>query len=147
MKNWRDIFIVSDGIATYVQSIGGLITSRYCVESGATKIALSIVWNGYNSQQRGIEYECPICNSFYLYASFWKLQRDYTYRYGGVGFVCHCGCALGSCFVGVTTMCNNCTHRPVCYIYRATGGVKNCEHFKEEKKAVEEIDFDYGAED
>ena len=30
-------------------------------------------------------------------------------------------------------MCNNCMHQPVCSIYRATGGVKKCEHHKEEK--------------
>ena len=30
-------------------------------------------------------------------------------------------------------MCNNCIHKAVCSIYRATGGVKKCEHFKEEK--------------
>jgi hypothetical protein len=33
-----------------------------------------------------------------------------------------------------TTMCNNCIHKAVCSIYRATGGVKKCEHFKEERK-------------
>lgn len=26
-------------------------------------------------------------------------------------------------------MCDNCIHKAVCSIYRATGGVKNCEHF------------------
>ena len=31
-------------------------------------------------------------------------------------------------------MCNNCIHQPVCSIYRATGGVKKCEHHKEERK-------------
>lgn len=31
-------------------------------------------------------------------------------------------------------MCNNCIHKAVCSIYRATGGVKKCEHFKEERK-------------
>ena len=31
-------------------------------------------------------------------------------------------------------MCNNCIHQPVCSIYRATGGVKKCEHHKEELK-------------
>ena len=31
-------------------------------------------------------------------------------------------------------MCNNCIHKPVCSIYRATGGKKECEHFKEDKK-------------
>jgi hypothetical protein len=31
-------------------------------------------------------------------------------------------------------MCNNCIHKPVCSIYRATGGVKSCEHHKEERK-------------
>ena len=30
-------------------------------------------------------------------------------------------------------MCNNCKHKAVCSIYRATGGVKKCEHFTEEK--------------
>ena len=30
-------------------------------------------------------------------------------------------------------MCNNCIHKAVCSIYRATGGVKKCEHFKEER--------------
>ena len=29
-------------------------------------------------------------------------------------------------------MCNNCIHKAVCSIYRATGGVKKCEHHKEE---------------
>lgn len=31
-------------------------------------------------------------------------------------------------------MCNNCTHKIVCGKFRATGGVKNCEHHKEERK-------------
>jgi hypothetical protein len=31
-------------------------------------------------------------------------------------------------------MCNNCEHKPVCSIYRATGGVKSCEHHKEERR-------------
>ena len=31
-------------------------------------------------------------------------------------------------------MCNNCTHKAVCSIYRATGGKKQCEHYKEERK-------------
>lgn len=31
-------------------------------------------------------------------------------------------------------MCNNCTHRPVCYIHRATGGVNNCEHYREDRR-------------
>ena len=31
-------------------------------------------------------------------------------------------------------MCDNCEHKPVCSIYRATGGVKSCEHHKEERK-------------
>lgn len=31
-------------------------------------------------------------------------------------------------------MCNNCIHKPVCGKFRATGGVKKCEHFKEERK-------------
>ena len=31
-------------------------------------------------------------------------------------------------------MCNNCCCQPVCSIYRATGGVKNCIHFREERK-------------
>ena len=45
-------------------------------------------------------------------------------------------------------MCNNCIHKAVCSIYRATGGVKKCEHFKEERKGkwkphMEEMeDFD-----
>lgn len=33
-------------------------------------------------------------------------------------------------------MCNNCIHKIVCSKYIATGGVKNCEHFKEERKGV-----------
>jgi hypothetical protein len=32
------------------------------------------------------------------------------------------------------TMCDNCIHKPVCSIYRATGGKKQCEHYKEERK-------------
>jgi hypothetical protein len=32
-------------------------------------------------------------------------------------------------------MCDNCIHQPVCSIYRATGGVKSCEHHKEERTA------------
>lgn len=31
-------------------------------------------------------------------------------------------------------MCNNCIHKIVCSKYIATGGVKNCEHHKEERK-------------
>ena len=31
-------------------------------------------------------------------------------------------------------MCNNCTHKDVCYIHRATGGVNNCEHRREDRK-------------
>lgn len=31
-------------------------------------------------------------------------------------------------------MCDNCTHKPVCSIYRATGGKKQCEHHKEERE-------------
>ena len=31
-------------------------------------------------------------------------------------------------------MCNNCIHKAVCSIYTATGGVKKCKHFKEERK-------------
>ena len=27
-------------------------------------------------------------------------------------------------------MCNNCTHKAVCSIYRATGGKKQCEHYR-----------------
>ncbi len=30
-------------------------------------------------------------------------------------------------------MCNTCIHKPVCSIYRATGGKKNCEHYREER--------------
>ena len=33
-------------------------------------------------------------------------------------------------------MCNNCIHKAVCSIYTATGGVKKCEHLKEERKGV-----------
>lgn len=32
------------------------------------------------------------------------------------------------------TMCNNCIHKIVCSKYIATGGVKSCEHHKEERK-------------
>lgn len=32
------------------------------------------------------------------------------------------------------TMCNNCIHKAVCGKFRATGGVKKCEHHKEERK-------------
>lgn len=40
-------------------------------------------------------------------------------------------------------MCDNCRHKPVCSIYRATGGVKKCEHFKEERKGKwEQIGYD-----
>lgn len=31
-------------------------------------------------------------------------------------------------------MCDNCIHKPVCSIYRATWGVKRCEHHKEERR-------------
>ena len=31
-------------------------------------------------------------------------------------------------------MCNNCIHKIVCSKYIATGGVKNCEHHREERK-------------
>ena len=31
-------------------------------------------------------------------------------------------------------MCDNCIHKDVCHIYRATGGVKNCEHHREDRK-------------
>ena len=31
-------------------------------------------------------------------------------------------------------MCNNCTHKPVCSIYTATGGVKKCEHHRVDRK-------------
>lgn len=31
-------------------------------------------------------------------------------------------------------MCDNCMHKPVCSKYRATGGVKTCEHHKEERR-------------
>lgn len=31
-------------------------------------------------------------------------------------------------------MCNNCIHKAVCGKYRATGGVKACEHHKEERR-------------
>jgi hypothetical protein len=30
--------------------------------------------------------------------------------------------------------CNNCTHKIVCGKFRATGGVRECEHHKEERK-------------
>ena len=36
--------------------------------------------------------------------------------------------------MGGLTMCNNCIHKAVCSIYRATGGVKKCEHHREERK-------------
>lgn len=41
-------------------------------------------------------------------------------------------------------MCNNCTHRPVCHIHRATGGVNNCEHYREDRKGVWEDIQDFG---
>ena len=41
-------------------------------------------------------------------------------------------------------MCNNCIHKAVCSIYRATGGVKKCEHFKEERKGRWMNLLDYG---
>ena len=31
-------------------------------------------------------------------------------------------------------MCNTCIHKIVCSKYIATGGVKNCEHHREERK-------------
>lgn len=31
-------------------------------------------------------------------------------------------------------MCDKCEHKAVCSIYRATGGMKKCEHFKEERR-------------
>jgi hypothetical protein len=31
-------------------------------------------------------------------------------------------------------MCDNCIHKAVCSIYRATGGKKQCEHHKEERR-------------
>ena len=31
-------------------------------------------------------------------------------------------------------MCDKCVCQPVCSIYRATGGVKQCEHYKEERR-------------
>ena len=31
-------------------------------------------------------------------------------------------------------VCENCTHKPVCGKYRATGGVKSCEHHREDRK-------------
>lgn len=34
-------------------------------------------------------------------------------------------------------MCDNCEHKPVCSIYRATGGVNSCEHFMEMPKKGE----------
>lgn len=37
-------------------------------------------------------------------------------------------------------MCNNCIHKAVCSIYRATGGVKKCEHHREERKGEWEKD-------
>ena len=39
-------------------------------------------------------------------------------------------------------MCNNCIHKAVCSIYRATGGVKKCEHFKEERKGKWDDSYD-----
>lgn len=33
-------------------------------------------------------------------------------------------------------MCNNCIHKAVCSIYRATGGVKKCEHFNDDVDPV-----------
>lgn len=33
-------------------------------------------------------------------------------------------------------MCNKCIHKIVCTKYIATGGVKSCEHHKEERKGV-----------
>ena len=44
-------------------------------------------------------------------------------------------------------MCDKCIHKPVCSIYRATGGKKSCEYYREEWKQADEIDFDYEAED
>ena len=35
---------------------------------------------------------------------------------------------------GRQTMCEKCDHKAVCSIYRATGGVKSCEHHKEERR-------------
>lgn len=32
------------------------------------------------------------------------------------------------------TMCNNCTHKIVCGKFRATGGVRECEHHEEERR-------------
>ena len=32
-------------------------------------------------------------------------------------------------------MCNNCIHKPVCSIYRATGGVKKCTHHMTDHQA------------
>lgn len=32
------------------------------------------------------------------------------------------------------TICNKCLCQPVCSIYRATGGVKKCEHHREEQR-------------
>lgn len=43
-------------------------------------------------------------------------------------------------------MCNNCIHQPVCSIYRATGGKKSCEHFKEERKGRWVVDYADGGE-
>ena len=43
-------------------------------------------------------------------------------------------------------MCDNCVHKAVCSIYRATGGVKSCEHHKEERRGRwVAIDDDYEA--
>lgn len=39
-------------------------------------------------------------------------------------------------------MCDKCIHKPVCAKYTATGGhVRECEHFKEERKAEWEDEF------
>lgn len=44
-------------------------------------------------------------------------------------------------------MCNNCIHKQVCSIYRATGGVKKCEHFiPEDKNLFDAVcNIDWGA--
>jgi hypothetical protein len=52
MRSWQDTFTALDGIATFVQSIDGLITSRYCVTKDVMRIVLSIVWNGSNSLRK-----------------------------------------------------------------------------------------------
>lgn len=47
--------------------------------------------------------------------------------------VCH-NCANDQMYrngTGRQTMCNKCDHRAVCGKFRATGGVKKCEQFKE----------------